>query len=99
MLAAGRARRPAAASSGASTCSGAARPGRPPHGRFGIWLATYATAVRVCVVAVAAVGYLAVDHPTGSTALTFLVVTAVVLLVLELLMDKTSVDPTASPDG
>ena len=33
----------------------------------------------------AAVGYLAQDHPTGGTALAFVLVTAVVLLVLEVL--------------
>lgn len=54
-------------------------------GRVGVALATYRTPVRATVVAVAALLYLAQDHPTGGTALAFVLVTALVLLVLEVL--------------
>ena len=40
------------------------------------------------MVGLAAVGYLAQDHPTGGTALTFVLVTAVVLLLLEVLASE-----------
>ena len=49
--------------------------------------AQYRGPIRLAVVGFAAVGYLAQDHPTGGTALTFVLVTAVVLLVLEVLAD------------
>jgi hypothetical protein len=52
--------------------------------------------VRVAIVGVAAVGYLAQDHPTGGTALTFVPVTAVVLLVLEILVSGPAREPDAS---
>lgn len=54
----------------------------------GGWLAGgrgTAAPVRLVVVGIAVVGYLAQDHPTGQTALTLVVVTAAVLLVLEVL--------------
>jgi len=54
-------------------------------GRFGAALAEYRTSIRVGVVGIAAVAYLLQDHPTGRTALTFVIVTAVLLLVLEVL--------------
>jgi plasmid stabilization system protein ParE len=54
-------------------------------GRLGVALATYRAPIRETVVAVAALLYLAQDHPTGGTALVFVLVTAVVLLVLEVL--------------
>ncbi len=64
--------------------SGGARAGLRT-GRFGEVLGLYRGPLRLAVVGLAAVGYLAQDHPTGSTALTFVIVTAVVLLVLEVL--------------
>jgi hypothetical protein len=64
--------------------SGGARAGLQT-GRFGEVLGLYRGPLRLAVVGLAAVGYLAQDHPTGSTALTFVIVTAVVLLVLEVL--------------
>jgi len=64
--------------------SGGARAGLRT-GRFGEVLGQYRGPLRLAVVGLAAVGYLAQDHPTGSTALTFVLVTAVVLLVLEVL--------------
>ena len=48
-------------------------------------LGQYRGPIRLAVVGIAAVGYLAQDHPTGGTALAFVLVTAVVLLVLEVL--------------
>jgi hypothetical protein len=54
-------------------------------GRFGTFLRQYRTAVRVVTVAVAALWYLSLDHPTGNTALWFVVGVAVVLLLTELL--------------
>jgi hypothetical protein len=64
--------------------SGGARAGLRT-GRFGEFLGQYRGPLRLAVVGLAAVGYLAQDHPTGGTALTFVIVTAVVLLVLEVL--------------
>ncbi|WP_322938251.1 hypothetical protein [Nocardioides bizhenqiangii] len=54
-------------------------------GRFGAALASYRGPITVAVVGLAAVGYLMQDHPTGGTALTFVLVTAAVLLVLAVL--------------
>jgi hypothetical protein len=54
-------------------------------GRFGAGLAEYRTSIRVGIVGVAALAYLLQDHPTGRTALTFVIVTLVLLLVLEVL--------------
>jgi hypothetical protein len=39
----------------------------------------------VGVIGVAALAYLLQDHPTGGTALTFVIVTAVLLILLEVL--------------
>ena len=64
--------------------SGGARAGLHT-GRFGEVLGQYRGPLRLAVVGLAAVGYLAQDHPTGGTALTFVLVTAAVLLVLEVL--------------
>lgn len=52
-----------------------------PIGRF---LGTYQTFARVTVVAVAALVYVAVDHPTAVTALVIVGVVVVLLVVLEL---------------
>ena len=54
-------------------------------GKLGLTLGQYRGPIRVAVVGIAAVGYLAQDHPTGGTALAFLLGTAVVLLVLAVL--------------
>ena len=64
--------------------SGGARAGLRT-GRFGEVLGQYRGPFRLAIVGLAAVGYLAQDHPTGGTALTFVLVTAAVLLVLEVL--------------
>ena len=80
------ARRARGARRRASRTCGAARPAPAcDTGRFGEALAQYRGPIRVAVVGIAAVGYLAQDHPTGGTALAFVLVTAVVLLVLEVL--------------
>jgi hypothetical protein len=54
-------------------------------GRLGGALAQYRSAIRVAVLGVAAIGYLALDHPTGGSALAFVLVAGVVLLAVELL--------------
>ena len=54
-------------------------------GKLGVTLGQYRGPIRVAVVGIAAVGYLAQDHPTGGTALAFVLGTAVVLLVLAVL--------------
>ena len=59
----------------------------PEHGesRLGVFLRQYRAAVRVVVLAGAAIWYLSIDHPTGNTALWFVVGVVVVLLLTELL--------------
>ena len=54
-------------------------------GKLGVTLAQYRGPIRFAVVGIAAVAYLAQDHPTGGTALAFVLGTAVVLLVLAVL--------------
>jgi hypothetical protein len=54
-------------------------------GAFGVALAQYRMPIRVGVIGVAALAYLLQDHPTGGTALTFVIVTAVLLILLEVL--------------
>jgi hypothetical protein len=54
-------------------------------GKFGLALGQYRGPIRVAVVGIAAAGYLAQDHPTGGTALAFVLGTALVLLVLAIL--------------
>jgi len=54
-------------------------------GRLGGFLRDYRSPIRVVVLAVAALWYLSIDHPTGSTALGFVGVVVVLLLVTELL--------------
>ena len=54
-------------------------------GRLGVFLRRYRSAVRIIVVAAAALWYLSIDHPTGNTALWFVIVTVVILLLTELL--------------
>ena len=54
-------------------------------GRLGVFLRQYRAAIRVVVLAGAALWYLSIDHPTGNTALWFVVGVVVILLVTELL--------------
>lgn len=54
-------------------------------GRLGVVLGQYRSSFRVGIVAIAALAYLAQDHPTGRTALVFVIVTGLLVLVLELL--------------
>ena len=54
-------------------------------GRLGVFLRQYRAAVRTVVLAVAALWYLSIDHPTGNTALWFVVGVVVILLITELL--------------
>jgi hypothetical protein len=54
-------------------------------GRLGVALDQNRGPIRVAVLGVAAVAYLAQDHPTGGTALMFVICIVVALLVLELL--------------
>ncbi len=70
-------------------------------GRFGVVLGQYRTSFRVGIVVVAALAYLAQDHPTGGTALVFVVITALAVLVLELLAAPTpsvAASPADHPD-
>jgi hypothetical protein len=64
-------------------------------GRLGIALAQYRGPIRAAVLGMAAVIYVAQAHPTGGTALTIVVITAVVLLVLAVL----ATDPDAEADA
>lgn len=57
-------------------------------GRLGVALATYRGPLRAAVVGIAALGYLAQDHPTGGTALAFVLVTTAVVLVMEVLASE-----------
>jgi len=71
-------------------------------GRLGVFLTTYRAAVRTVVIAVAALWYLSIDHPTGNTALAFVVGVVVVLLATELLgagpdAEATAAEPTNDP--
>ena len=68
-------------------------------GRLGVALATYRTPLRAAVVGVAAILYLAQDHPTGGTALAFVLVTALVLLVLEVLASRPEPDQAVLTTG
>jgi hypothetical protein len=63
-------------------------------GRLGVVLAQYRGPIFFAVVGVAAVAYLAQDHPTGGTALAFVLGTAVVLLVLAVLANPGAADET-----
>jgi hypothetical protein len=62
-------------------------------GRLGVFLRHYRAAIRIIVLAGAALWYLSIDHPTGNTALWFVVVVVVILLITELL----AAPPTESP--
>ena len=54
-------------------------------GGLGVFLRKYRAAVRTVVLAGAALWYLSIDHPTGNTALWFVVGVVVILLITELL--------------
>jgi hypothetical protein len=64
-------------------------------GRLGVALAQYRGPLRVLVVGVAALGYLAQDHPTGGTALVFVLVTGAALLLVEVLASEAAVGDEA----
>lgn len=66
-------------------------------GRLGNALARYRGPTRVAVVGVAAVWYLMQPRPSGGTALTLVLVTGVVLLVVELLASEAPVPRKATP--
>ena len=94
--------------SGAAARRGLSTPGSPAYGgespaaacrRVGSARRSRSSAmpIRAAVVGLAAVGYLAQDHPTGSTAVTFVVVTAVVLLVVEVLAAAPDAGPEEAP--
>jgi hypothetical protein len=68
-------------------------------GRLGVALARYRGPIRVAIVGLAAVAYLAQDHPTGGTALAFVLVTVVVLFVVELLSSAAPAEPTGSEES
>jgi hypothetical protein len=83
---------------------GAVRRGREGAGlrtgRLGEVLAQYRGPIRVAVVGIAALAYLAQDHPTGSTALAFVLVTGVVVLLVEVLATQAPAESAAEPaDG
>jgi hypothetical protein len=67
-------------------------------GGFGVVLGQYRGSFRVGIVAIAALAYLAQDHPTGGTAVVFVVVTGLLVLVLELLATPPPPAATASGD-
>ena len=54
-------------------------------GRLGLALGQFRGPIRLAVVGIAAVGYVAQDHPTGRSALIVVLLTALVLLVVEVL--------------
>jgi hypothetical protein len=66
-------------------------------GTFGVSLARYRGPIRVGILVVAALIYLAIDHPTTASALTVVIVTAVLLVVLELLAHAPEQETAASP--
>ena len=66
-------------------------------GRFGAGLARNRVAVRVGVIVLAAIAYLSVDHPTGSTALGLVVAMVVALFLLELLAREPGVEAGSAP--
>jgi hypothetical protein len=68
-------------------------------GRLGVFLGQFRGALRLAVVGVAAIGYLAQDHPTDRTALTFVLVTAFVLLVVEVLATPPVAESTPAVPG
>jgi hypothetical protein len=65
-------------------------------GSLGTFLGSFRSPIRLAVFALAAVVYLAQDHPTGGTALAFVVITGVVLLLVEVLATP---QPEEDPDA
>ena len=63
-------------------------------GRLGVFLREYRPAVRTVVLAVAALWYLSIDHPTGNTALWFVVGVVIILLLTELLAAPAADSPS-----
>ena len=63
-------------------------------GRLGVFLREYRAAVRTVVLAVAALWYLSIDHPTGNTALWFVVGVVIILLLTELLAAPAADSPS-----
>jgi hypothetical protein len=76
--------------------SGGAKAGLNTGG-FGVTLARYRGPIRVGILLVAAVIYLAIDHPTTESALTVVITTAVLLVVLELFAHAPEPDTVDSP--
>jgi hypothetical protein len=68
-------------------------------GSFGAFLYRYRTLCRGAIIGVAALLYLAADHPTGSWTLKVLVVVVVLLLVLEVLARPPRREDSALPAG
>lgn len=68
-------------------------------GRLGVALARYRGPIRVAIVGLAAIAYLAQDHPTGGTALAFVLVTLVVLFVVELLSSAAPTEPAGAEEA
>lgn len=66
-------------------------------GRFGVFLHTSKGVIRAAVLGLALVVYVMEDHPTGRFTLILVVVTAVILLVVELLSRPPA--PTAGEDA
>jgi hypothetical protein len=64
-------------------------------GRFGVFLHTYKTPLRIAVLAIALVIYILEDHPTGTTVVVLVIVAAVVLLIIELLARPPAAAPAA----
>ena len=62
-------------------------------GRLGMLLPAYRAPLRAGIVAIAALGYLARDNPTGGTALAFVLLVAIALLSLEVLASAPEEEP------
>ena len=76
--------------------SGGAKAGLNTGG-FGVALATYKVPIRVGVLVLATVIYLAIDHPTTSSALTVVFTTVAILVLLELLAAAPAKETADSP--
>ena len=77
--------------------SGRARAGLRT-GAFGEALARYRNAVRIGIIGLAALIYLLKDHPTGSYALTVVIVTVVILVIVEVLAAPPPKEPAKEPE-
>jgi hypothetical protein len=65
-------------------------------GGLGVFLRQYRAAIRAAVLAVGALWYLSIDHPTGNTALGLVIGVVVVLLLTELLAAGPEADQPAA---